>query len=87
MSGQHTSLSSELRNKIEIILLVRVFIFNDLGVNNASRRRVDQCSLTIVHEESLSDSLVDNDHSEAWLLGRFVIHFIDRLSKLRNLLL
>ena len=87
VSWEHTALSSELRNQIEVVLFVRVFILNDLGVNNAARWWIDQCSLSIVNEEPLSDSLVDYDQSDGWFLGTLVVHLVDHLLELSDLLL
>ena len=36
MGREYTSLGSELRNQIEIVFLLRVFILNDFGVNNTT---------------------------------------------------
>jgi hypothetical protein len=36
MSGEYTALSSELRDQVEVVLFVRVFVLHHLSVNDAT---------------------------------------------------
>ena len=61
---QHTSLRSLLADEEEVVGVVVVFssALDDLGVDDGSRRRIGDVVLT--SEESLVDSLVDDDESD-----------------------
>lgn len=67
VSWQHASLGSVLRNKIEVVFHIRILVLNYLVVDAASGWWILEVSVLIFHEESLSDSLVHNDHSDVGL--------------------
>lgn len=87
MSRQDTSLSSELWNKIEVIILVIGIVLNNIGVDDATRWWVYQLSISIFNEESLCDSLVHNNNSDVWSCATLVVDIIDSLLELLNFVL
>lgn len=87
MSRLHTSLSSELRDQIKIVLTLRILVLYDLLVNERAWWWILKIAIRIFYKESLCDSLVNNDDSdERLLLGR-VVCLIDCLSELLNFFL
>ncbi len=73
MSRQNTALRCVLGNKIEVKLLVWVFIFNNLFINYTSRWWIYKPIIIIINKESLIDSFIHNYDSNVGLLARFVI--------------
>ena len=87
VSWEDASLSSGLRNKVEVVLRHRVLVLHNAGVNQGSTWRIVESASLVFNEEPLSDPLVDDDHSDERLLLGEVIGLVDRLAKLLDFLL
>jgi hypothetical protein len=85
--GDHATLSSLLRNQIEIILNIGIFILNHIGVDQTTWRRVLEIPVIILNEEPLVDALVHKNDSDVRLLVCLVVEFVHCLLELRDLCL
>lgn len=85
VSRHHASLGGELRNQIEVKLDVRVFSLHNVGVNDSSCIWVCEVTVSVLHKESLVDSLVHKNDCEVGFLVSLVVEVVDSRSELRDL--
>ena len=87
MSRRDATLCGVLRDQVEVVLSVVVRVLNEVLVDQSSRWRIDHSALGVLGEKALTDSLVDDHHSDVRLAGLLVVHVFYGFIELTDFLL